>query len=316
MTSIGDTLRRERLKQKLDLQAVSGELKISPRLLEAIEDEKFDKLPGGVFTRSFVRQYARLLGLDEDEIGSELQRALEPEVPAAQAHPTSISLPRLEEWETAAEPRFHWSKSLPALAMVVVVVLLCSAIYTWVQRTRRAAPATQGSKPAPVETVRTPSPPAAPAEQAKAPERAPAVADQKQETTPETQVATTVAQPQSPAASTALTAPPAAGAASPAPIHVEMTAQEPVWVSAHADGKYLFSGTLQPNETRTAEGTGTVVLRLGNAGGINISLNGKPIGPVGPKGQIRTVQLTSGGFQVLPPEPPNPTPPIDSSDPL
>jgi len=46
-----------------------------------------------------------------------------------------------------------------------------------------------------------------------------------------------------------------------------------------------------------------VMLRLGNAGAVTITLNGKPIGEIGPKGQVRTVQLTSGGFQIVAPKP-------------
>ena len=41
-------------------------------------------------------------------------------------------------------------------------------------------------------------------------------------------------------------------------------------------------------------------LLIGNAGGLEISLNGKPIGPVGPRGQIRIVELTPAGFQIVP----------------
>jgi cytoskeleton protein RodZ len=62
MLSVGETLRAERLKRNLGLDQIASELKISSRFLEAIETEQFDKLPGGVFTKSFVRQYARLLG--------------------------------------------------------------------------------------------------------------------------------------------------------------------------------------------------------------------------------------------------------------
>ena len=54
-------------------------MNVSPRILSAIEEEKFDRLPGGVFAKSFVRQYARLLGLDEEEMGNEVQRILQPE---------------------------------------------------------------------------------------------------------------------------------------------------------------------------------------------------------------------------------------------
>src|ERR1700719_2539198 len=104
MTSIGESLRRERLRRNLDLDQVSQELKISARFLEAIEAEKFDKLPGGVFARSFVRQYARLLGLDEDEAAAAVRGALEPEpdIPkfaqSPRSAPSSIHVPPVEAW--------------------------------------------------------------------------------------------------------------------------------------------------------------------------------------------------------------------------
>ena len=82
-------------------------------------------------------------------------------------------------------------------------------------------------------------------------------------------------------------------------VRLELTAEEPVWVLARAGGKYLFSGTLEPKQTRSVEANGPLLLRLGNAGGVNITLNGKPLGAVGPKGQVRDVQFTSGGFQIV-----------------
>ena len=88
-----------------------------------------------------------------------------------------------------------------------------------------------------------------------------------------------------------------------------------MWVSAKSDGKVSFTGTMASNESRWVEANDSVLLKLGNAGGLNILLNGKPIGPVGPKGQIRTVQLTSGGFHIVPPEPPTGEPPTVPSDP-
>ena len=90
-----------------------------------------------------------------------------------------------------------------------------------------------------------------------------------------------------------------------ATVHVEITADEAVWVLARADGKYAFSATMDAHTTRTVEGVKEVTLRLGNAGGVTISLNGKPIGPAGPKGQVRTLQFTSGGFQIVPAKPPS-----------
>ena len=95
MTSIGETLKRERLRRGWNLEQVSRETKISSRLLEYIESEQFDKLPGGVFTRSFVRQYASTLGLDGDEIASELQRQIhiepEPALPGPETTYSSLA---------------------------------------------------------------------------------------------------------------------------------------------------------------------------------------------------------------------------------
>src|SRR5215467_10886987 len=101
MTSVGETLRRERLKRNLSLDRISGELKISSRLLDAIEQEHFEKLPGGVFTKSFVRQYAHFLGLDADEVSGEVQRILDPPPLATGPSgipepPPEIPLPRMK----------------------------------------------------------------------------------------------------------------------------------------------------------------------------------------------------------------------------
>jgi hypothetical protein len=94
---------------------------------------------------------------------------------------------------------------------------------------------------------------------------------------------------------------------------VEIVADEPVWVLARVDGKFAFSDTLAANTSRTLNGANDVYLRLGNAGGVNISLNGKSIGSVGPKGQVRSLQFTSGGFQIVSAKP-APAAPFDPLD--
>jgi len=314
MTSIGETLRRERVRRNLDLDRISRELKISARLLGAIEDERFEKLPGGVFTKSFVRQYARYLGLDEDEIVGELQRTLEPDTPATAQLSEIIkpelemSMPRVKVWEGERQQRFRWGSVLPALALVLVVMLVCSAVYTWWQRTRRPISAHDEM---PVAAAQTRSQPVttAPAPQAQPPKSETTQSAQPVSTPPP--LAAAPAETAAPKPEPAQERPPAVPSSTPsnAPVQVQLKAEEPVWVSARTDGKYLFSGTLAANESRTVEANENVVLRLGNAGGLSITLNGKPIGPVGPKGQIRTVQLTPGGFQIVVPEPPKPASP-------
>ncbi len=329
MISVGETLRRERVRRNLDLDQISHELKISAKFLDAIENEQFDKLPARIFAKSFVRQYAQLLELDEDELGDQVQRQLQP--PPVNPHPVGapapdrslpeIQLPPVERWDggsAGAGQRFSWSSALPALALFVVILLVCSGIYSLWQRTRHGVSA-QNTPPPPAATRVEPAPKIAEAPAAQPPAEIPAPAENppptdRQAPAPAAKrpAITSPARPPSAerASERAPEAAPGGGSSqsaiiratnSPNPsVRVEVTAAEPVWVLAQNDGKYLFSGTLEPNQTRTIEASGTVTLRLGNAGGVNILLNGKPLGAMGPRGQVRTVQFTSGGFHIVP----------------
>ncbi|HVW84480.1 MAG TPA: DUF4115 domain-containing protein, partial [Bryobacteraceae bacterium] len=94
------------------------------------------------------------------------------------------------------------------------------------------------------------------------------------------------------------------------PVKVTLTAREASWVQITADGKPAFTGTLQPNDQQNVSADDTVKVVTGNAGGVEISLNGKPIDPLGPSGQVRTVRLTAEGPQFVAKVPPS------TSDPL
>lgn len=318
MTAIGETLRRERVRRDLELQQISQELKISARFLDALEREAFDELPGAIFVKSFVRQYARFLGLDEDELAAEARRLMDPvvEEPPAKTHSMApvdnVRVPPMRAWGSVGDGgRFRWSSTLPALGLVVAVTLVCSGVYVWWQRERRSAvsaaqtaASTRQAPPAaavPVPaTSATPAPPDAGASQTPAgpsgasTEAQPASAPPAN-ALPDAQTA--------PATRPPAVEPPGAGATAPAaqgPVRVQVTALETSWVRARSDGKYAFSATLDPNQTRTVEANQSVELLLGNAGGVAVVLNGKPTGPLGPKGQVRTVQLNSGGFKIVP----------------
>lgn len=66
MGQFGEELRREREARGIALDAITDSTKISGRHLNALEQEQFDRLPGGVFNRGIVRGYARVVGLDEE----------------------------------------------------------------------------------------------------------------------------------------------------------------------------------------------------------------------------------------------------------
>src|SRR5579863_2566159 len=78
MPSFGENLKREREMRGVSLEEMSETTKISVRLLRALEQDHFAELPGGVFTRSFIRAYAQYLGLDEEHVLSEYKRAAKP----------------------------------------------------------------------------------------------------------------------------------------------------------------------------------------------------------------------------------------------
>jgi cytoskeletal protein RodZ len=65
--SIGEQFRLAREQRGIGLRDISDQTRISVRYLEAIESNDFDRLPGGVFTRSFIKAYARCVGYDERE---------------------------------------------------------------------------------------------------------------------------------------------------------------------------------------------------------------------------------------------------------
>lgn len=67
MANFGEALRKERESRGIALDTVSGATKISLRHLNAVESDNFDQLPGGLFNKNIVRNYARTLGLDENE---------------------------------------------------------------------------------------------------------------------------------------------------------------------------------------------------------------------------------------------------------
>jgi|SRR5580658_1154622 cytoskeleton protein RodZ len=119
--TFGERLKRERELREVSLKEVTAGTRIGPRFLEALENEEWEKLPGGVFNRGFVRAIARYLGLDEENLLAEYDMARgEQSVPTPQ--PYENKLPRPPIW-------------LPILAVVVLLAaiggLILGGVYGW-----------------------------------------------------------------------------------------------------------------------------------------------------------------------------------------
>jgi cytoskeleton protein RodZ len=87
-TPFGERLKREREMRGVTIQEISTATRISTRFLEALENEQWAQLPGGVFNRGFIRSIARFLGLDEESLVAEyaLGTKASPDVRAPAAH--------------------------------------------------------------------------------------------------------------------------------------------------------------------------------------------------------------------------------------
>jgi hypothetical protein len=83
---------------------------------------------------------------------------------------------------------------------------------------------------------------------------------------------------------------------------LNVSATERTWLSITSDGRTVFSGVLEPSQTKTLEGKEMTRIRVGNAGGVEVQWNGKPIGPLGPRGQVRVASFTKDNYEILQPK--------------
>ena len=80
-----------------------------------------------------------------------------------------------------------------------------------------------------------------------------------------------------------------------------ITATADTWISACSDGQMVFENLLSPNGTMDVHFSRLAVIRLGNAGGVDIAVDGKPIGSIGTSGMIRVLELRPDQIHLLPP---------------
>ena len=315
MPSFGENLRREREKRKFTLDQISQSTKIGTRMLQALEEDKFNQLPGGIFNKGFVRAYARCIGLDEEQtVADYLQASGEtppvmPEIP--QEHPER---PRIIEASTETPER-----PLPWGTFAALLLLAALALTLWSHRQKKeraAAPPAQpvATQPQP-ETSPSPSAAAdstsgAPAASLTSPPKVPALqqqAPQQQKVAPAKPLA--AAATTSPATASP-TQPAAAKTTSPAPpatggfvIHIQ--AREDCWLRVTSDDKQVYSGNLLAGDERSIRAQNQLVVRVGNSGAVDLSFNGKKVAQPGQYGEARTI--TFGPQGVVPNPAPAPT---------
>jgi len=284
MFSPGETLRKARLEQGLDLCTLAAQTKINVKYLEAIEADDRQSLPSAFFYKSFVHQYAKSLSLDTQEIDAEVERVLSADAPLPLPGYESVVSRNVSPLTSAR--RFH-ARTYASAAALVLVIMGCAGIYTlW--RNWRSTFSVQAA----IESVRSFS----------KTRIARASSPGKKQAQKRTE---RLAAPLAPLTRYVQAAESEPSGSEPAPpgykVMLDVLAHEATWVSVSSDGKPVYSGILQPNQSKTVGGKESAKMRVGNAAGIEVRLNGKLLAPLGARGQVLLVLFTPGNFQILSP---------------
>jgi cytoskeleton protein RodZ len=276
MGSFGERLRREREMRGITLNEIAESTKISRRHLESLEKEDFESLPGGIFNKGFVRAYARFLGINEEQAVADYSAASNEPLEPEDKFPLEI--------HDQPDPKLNPKRSSMPLLLALVALLAVLAVF-WARNKSRSLesaenPVAPGSAASPTATAAPASP--SPPHETPAPSRP-------------------AATPQAfrPAATTNAFDTQASAAKIPVPkrtFSVVVTAKEDTWVSASADGKMVVSRMLSAGERQSVRAGSRIVLITGNAGGIDVSFNGKAVGAIGNESQVRTLTFTPAGL--------------------
>ncbi|MGB8128642.1 MAG: RodZ domain-containing protein [Candidatus Angelobacter sp.] len=297
MGAFGDRLRREREMRGITLDEITESTKISRRHLEALESEHFDQLPGGVFNKGFVRAYARFLGIDEDQAVADYSAANNEQPEPENKFPLEIH----EEPNRELNPRRSKFPLVFALAALVGVLV---GYGFWTKSKPHNSPAVETQPTGPASVVsqpktETPTPQPKTYSNSESAKISTESAPSKPATKPVPQEAEAV---QASSAHTLIATadvsadPPPSAAVKQNAFFVQVKAKEDSWVSIVADGKSVMQRVLAADKQKKIKAGKTLILRTGNAGGIEVSFNGRPLGALGNENEPRTLTFNASGL--------------------
>jgi cytoskeleton protein RodZ len=260
----GVFLRERREARGLTLDDIARTTKIGKPTLRAIESSDVLHLPAAIYTRGFVKAYAREVGLDPATTADEYLDKIEP----LRSHHLLVDdgvLPPLSDSHThvdvngdarnlLAENQVRRFGRLTVLAAAVGLILYLGSF-------GRGDETIGESGVAPDEELSDAARAGGPAPDASSPaDVAPAsIADR--------------------------------------PLRVELIPQGPCWVAARVDGERVVAKLLQAGERQTLDISDEAFLRVGDPGALSISINGQIGRPLGPPGQPITVRITKDNFR-------------------
>jgi cytoskeleton protein RodZ len=274
MASTGSLLRELRERHGVSLEELARTTRIGRRFLEALEADDVGALPAGPFAKGFIRSYCQALNEPPDE--------------ALAHYPVTAPSPPSHE-DAPPAPRERRSRA-PVLVSLVLLIILGMALtgITLVLRSGRGDE--DARRPSSAPASRIGEPPVTP------PGRSPqAVSVQPPAPSPNPPTAPPVAAP-APAAppppNVEGPAPPGARlpsvAATGMPYRLVARASDPTWIRVRMEGGRTTEETIPAGEVREWVSNHPFELRIGNAGGVILELNGRVLPPLGARGTVIT----------------------------
>jgi cytoskeletal protein RodZ len=254
LPTVGEILRAEREKQGKTVKDIERGTSIRALYIQAIEDGRYEVLPGEVYLKGFIRNYASYLGLNAQQVLAVYRESQSPQPaqePAA-AKPAATRSSASDKQPNGGRKSSVWRW---LIAMVVIAIAAGAA---WAAMNYLNPPAPTKPAPTPQAQVQPAPPPAAPA---KPPAQAP---------TP---------------------APAPAPATRPIVVQAKYTAE--CWTLVTADGREVYEGIPRPGETLTWNADRAMTLQIGNAAGIELTYNGQPQGRLGGDGEVVSKTFTA-----------------------
>ena len=231
----GEYLKRERQMRGVSLEEICAATRISTRFLEALENEQWDTLPGGVFNRGFVRAVARFLGLNEEDLVAQYTAAM------SEQNATPVFLNQPQQPQTTRS----W---LPWVGVLAILVLAGGGWLGWrLYSTHRARVAAREAAAAATVTTE----PAAPAPDAAA------------STNPDDATSSAPPSANSSAPTTGATTPSATSE-----LQLKLEAGQTTAVTVAADGEKIFEGSLIAGQSRTFMAQSTFEVSVQDAGAL------------------------------------------------
>jgi cytoskeleton protein RodZ len=275
MLELGTSFRKSRESLNLSIDKIAAETRINPRFLEAIENERFDLLPGGIFNRGFIRSYAVRLGLDPEEALQGYEKLFR----AVEAEPVQQESERVRG-KTTKIPVYY-----VALAGLLILVIVFYFLNRHKEAPVRVANPSLEESPA----VLPPTPIAA---EVPIPETIP-LAALASVPAPEPPPAKPAALQTQTSLTPKLTSNAPSNAPSNASVVIELEVREESWFKLSSDGSDVVSSEVLPaGTTRRYTATNSMNVSIGNAAGIALRVNGQQVSSLGRSGQVRNLTVT------------------------